>query len=102
VNAQDALNEQPGEVTLRSERQGEFIVIQVQDTGAGISKEHLNRIFDPFFTTKPPGKGTGLGLATCFRIIDQHRGTIEVDSVPDQGTTFTVKIPIASSPRNIE
>lgn len=102
VNAQDALNEQPGEVTLRSERQGEFIIVQVQDTGAGIPKEHLNRIFDPFFTTKPPGKGTGLGLATCFRIIDQHRGTIEVESVPEQGTTFTVKIPIAPSPGNIE
>jgi two-component system NtrC family sensor kinase len=96
VNAQDALDEQPGEVVLRSEKRGEFVVVQVQDTGAGIPQEYLSRIFDPFFTTKAPGKGTGLGLATCFRIVDQHRGTIEVDSEPDVGTTFTVRLPIES------
>jgi two-component system NtrC family sensor kinase len=96
VNAQDALDEQPGEVMLRSERRGEFVVVQVQDTGAGIPKEYISRIFDPFFTTKAPGKGTGLGLATCFRIVDQHRGTIEVDSETEVGTTFTVRLPIES------
>jgi two-component system NtrC family sensor kinase len=96
VNAQDALNEQPGEVILRSELKGEFIVVQVTDTGEGIPQEYLNRIFDPFFTTKAPGKGTGLGLATCFRIVDQHRGTIEVESTPNEGTTFTIRLPIES------
>jgi signal transduction histidine kinase len=81
---------------LRSERRREFVVVQVQDTGAGIPKEDISRIFDPFFTTKAPGKGTGLGLATCFRIVDQHRGTIEVDSETEVGTTFTVRLPIES------
>jgi signal transduction histidine kinase len=94
VNARDALDERPGEVTLRSVKQGNYVVVQVLDTGAGIPQEYLNRIFDPFFTTKAPGKGTGLGLATCFRIVDQHRGTIEVESTLDAGTTFTVKLPI--------
>lgn len=97
VNARDALEDRPGEVKLRSEKQGNYVVVKVLDTGAGIPQEYLNRIFDPFFTTKAPGKGTGLGLATCFRIVDQHRGTIEVESTPGEGTTFTVKLPIDSS-----
>jgi two-component system NtrC family sensor kinase len=97
VNARDALGDLPGEVTLRSEEVGNYVVVQVLDTGAGIPQEYLNRIFDPFFTTKAPGKGTGLGLATCFRIVDQHRGTIEVDSTLNVGTTFTVKLPIEAS-----
>jgi two-component system NtrC family sensor kinase len=100
VNAKDALEGGAGEVTLRTEKKGDFVIIQVADTGKGIPQEYINRIFDPFFTTKAPGKGTGLGLATCFRIIDQHRGTIEVESTLNVGTTFTVKLPI-DSPKDL-
>jgi PAS domain S-box-containing protein len=70
------------------------IEIRFSDTGKGIPPEHLPHIFDPFFTTMPVGKGTGLGLSITYSIIQQHQGTIEVESHgPDQGTTFTVRLP---------
>jgi len=71
------------------------VVIEVADTGSGIPKEHLERIFDPFFTTKAVGVGTGLGLAICHRIVAELDGTIEVDSEPGKGTTFSVILPFA-------
>jgi len=70
------------------------VVIEVTDTGAGIPAELLSRVFDPFFTTKEEGKGTGLGLAICRRIVDQHRGTLEVESVLGQGTTVRLTLPV--------
>jgi signal transduction histidine kinase len=74
------------------------VVIEVADTGSGISKENLDRIFDPFFTTKPAGIGTGLGLAICHRIVSELGGTIDVDSDVGRGTTFRVALPAASAP----
>jgi signal transduction histidine kinase len=74
-----------------------FIEVTVSDTGIGIAPENLARIFDPFFTTKEVGKGTGLGLAICQSIVEQHRGTIEVQSEGvGQGTAVTVSLPLAS------
>ena len=67
--------------------------IRIADTGCGIPKEHLNQLFDPFFTTKDIGKGTGLGLAVSFGIIQRHGGTIEVVSEPGEGTRFTIRLP---------
>jgi two-component system cell cycle sensor histidine kinase/response regulator CckA len=78
-------------------RAGRFASIRVSDTGCGIDPAHLPRIFEPFFTTKEVGKGTGLGLATIFGIVQQHQGWIEVDSTVGQGTTFRVFLPVAGS-----
>lgn len=67
--------------------------IEISDTGGGIAPAHLERIFDPFFTTKPVGAGTGLGLTICKGIVEKLGGTIEVESRPGIGTTFTVELP---------
>jgi signal transduction histidine kinase/ligand-binding sensor domain-containing protein len=74
-------------------RPGQFIRLSVSDTGCGIAPKHLSHIFEPFFTTKEIGKGTGLGLATVFGIIEQHRGWIEVQTEQDKGTTFHMFVP---------
>jgi PAS domain S-box-containing protein len=94
-NALDAMP-QGGELTLSTQVQQErSIVIHVRDTGTGMPHVRLLRIFEPFYTTKEPGKGTGLGLAICRRIIDDAGGTIEAASELGQGTTFTIRLPLA-------
>ena len=70
--------------------------LRVTDTGEGISQEDLDKVFDPFFTRAPLGKGTGLGLSICHSIVDQHGGSIEVESQSGKGSTFTVKLPSLS------
>ncbi|MGE5849807.1 MAG: sensor histidine kinase, partial [Candidatus Methylomirabilota bacterium] len=75
-----------------------FVEVSVTDTGTGIAPENLARVFDPFFTTKEVGKGTGLGLAICQSIIEQHQGSIEVQSQGlGKGTAVTVSLPLATS-----
>jgi signal transduction histidine kinase len=68
-------------------------VVDVIDSGMGISPEHLGNIFDPFYTTKKDGEGTGLGLSVSYSIVEKHGGRIEVRSTPGQGTTFSVFLP---------
>jgi signal transduction histidine kinase len=70
------------------------VAVEVADTGVGIPPEHLARVFEPFFTTKEEGKGTGLGLAICKRIVQQHNGTLEVESKVGEGTTIRVTLPV--------
>ncbi len=96
TNARDAVEEKgPGgkiTVATASDENG-GVEMRVSDTGVGISPEIRDRIFDPFFTTKPPGKGTGLGLSIVYGIIQNHKGEIEVESKPGEGTTFIMKLP---------
>lgn len=74
---------------------GAYALISIRDTGIGMSEEILNRIFEPFYTTKNTGKGTGLGLAMVYSIIQQSGGQIDVHSAPDKGTKFDVYLPLA-------
>jgi two-component system NtrC family sensor kinase len=72
------------------------VVVEFVDNGCGIKAEHFDKIFEPFFTTKPVGKGTGLGLSVSYGIVDQHGGTLEVESEEGKGTKFTMTLPAAS------
>jgi len=93
-NAIDAMEaNKKGVLTLKTERDREFVKISIIDDGPGIPADVLSKIFDPFFTTKPMGKGTGMGLEVVQRIIHQHRGTVTVKSVP-QRTEFVVCFPL--------
>ncbi|WP_306524046.1 sensor histidine kinase [Rheinheimera sp.] len=93
VNAGQAITEQ-GDIYIRTGTEADRIWIEVQDTGSGITAQHLDKIFEPFFTTKAVGKGTGLGLALCKNIIDRHHGVIEVRSEPGVGSSFKIWLPI--------
>jgi signal transduction histidine kinase/predicted CoA-binding protein len=93
----DRIKDGSAEITIRTRREGDFVVVEIGDNGPGIPPEIQDRIFEAFFTTKPPGKGTGLGLDISYRIVvHRHRGDLRVTSRPGQ-TTFVVKLPINSA-----
>ena len=95
-NAVDALPE-GGAITLLTRTEGEVVVLEVSDTGTGMSEEVCQRCLEPFFTTKGK-RGTGLGLSMVCGIIQRHRGTIAIKSEPGKGTTFTLRLPAAGAP----
>jgi signal transduction histidine kinase/ActR/RegA family two-component response regulator len=107
INARDALGNDKGGITVTTkigydstkqvkEPPFPYVVMEVEDSGHGISKADLSRIFEPFYTTKEVGKGTGLGLSMVYGIIKQHRGFIEVTSAPMEGSRFSVYLPSTS------
>lgn len=99
-NARDAMAGE-GQIAFALSRASiegrEHAIIEVSDSGAGMSPEVLERIFEPFFTTKPPGRGTGMGLAVVHRIVSQGRGRISATSTPGQGTAFRIEWPITQT-----
>jgi hypothetical protein len=92
LNARDAMPS-GGELAVQTAMSESMIIVDISDTGMGISEDNIKRIFDPFFTTKEIGKGTGLGLAVTYGIIQEHGGRIFVDSDAAKGTHFRVKLP---------
>lgn len=95
INAMDAMAK-GGELGIETglTADAKAVEIRISDTGCGISKENLEKVFDPFFTTKEVGKGTGLGLAVTYGIIDGHNGSIDVESEVGKGTMFVIKLPL--------
>jgi len=96
INAQQAMEGRPGEVTVATSANNGQVAVQVTDTGPGIPEELQAKIFEPFFTTKPVGKGTGLGLSVSYGIIQEHKGDIQLHSSPDEGTSFTLTFPVGA------
>jgi signal transduction histidine kinase len=95
ANARDAMDQQAEKrIAIRAVEKDGFIQVSITDNGNGIPENISNQIFDPFFTTKAPGKGTGLGLALCQRIISNLGGSISYCSNEGRGTTFNLYIPL--------
>jgi CheY-like chemotaxis protein len=79
---------------------GRWLRLTVGDTGSGMSSETRRRVFEPFFTTKPPGKGTGLGLYSVYRLVQEMEGHIDIDSAPGRGTTIDIYLPVPGGERS--
>ena len=92
LNAFHAMQEQ-GVLTIDTTFDDHFVMLRVEDDGCGIPKELQEKIYEPFFTTKEPGKGTGLGLAIVAQVVEDHQGTIRVESTPGSGTVFEICLP---------
>ncbi|HYP13215.1 MAG TPA: ATP-binding protein [Bryobacteraceae bacterium] len=99
LNARDAMDG-GGTLRLRTWSDGAYARIEVADSGHGISQDHIPRIYDPFFTTKAARKGTGLGLSVTYGIVQEHGGSIDVQSEPGAGTLFHLEFPLARKPVN--
>ncbi len=93
-NAVYAMEKTGGKIIINTRARNQHLYISINDNGPGIPPDNLARIFDPFFTTRPVGKGTGLGLSICYGIINKMGGRIDVESKVDEGTTFTIVLPL--------
>ncbi len=97
INALQASAEKKGSVAVSCTRKDFYVDIRVEDTGYGISPAQLAKIFDPYFTTKQGKSGTGLGLYITKKVIEDHNGSIKVDSTPQIGTMFTIRLPLLNN-----
>jgi signal transduction histidine kinase len=97
INAVQASAEKKGHVSIRCTQKDFYVDVQIEDNGSGISSEQMTKIFDPYFTTKQGKSGTGLGLYITKKVVEDHNGSIKVDSTPDVGTTFTIRLPLLNN-----
>jgi signal transduction histidine kinase len=94
LNARDSIANGDGRITLATRNGDEgLLTVEVADNGVGIAPDDVAKIYDPFFTTKGVGRGTGLGLAVTYGIVQEHSGHISVSSTPGTGTTFRITLP---------
>ncbi|MFZ5997205.1 MAG: PAS domain-containing sensor histidine kinase [Nitrospirota bacterium] len=96
LNAIQAIGDN-GEIRVKTACKDGSVITEIKDSGPGIPEEVKPRIFDPFFTTKPVGKGTGLGLSICAGIVNEHGGSIDIESREGKGATFTIALPVHNS-----
>ena len=92
-NAIQAIDEN-GEIFIKTKSEGSNVIIQIRDSGKGMTDEVQKRVFEPFYTTKGMGKGTGLGLSISYSIVEQHNGKIDISSEPSKGTEFIITLPV--------
>jgi predicted ATPase/signal transduction histidine kinase len=97
MNAVDSMMEYGGVLTVRTKKDGEWLIIEVADTGTGIPYENQEKIFEPFYSTKTEEDGTGLGLSISYGIVKHHKGNLSFVSTPNKGTTFSVSLPDRST-----
>jgi signal transduction histidine kinase len=97
INAIQASGDRKGTVEVSCIRKDFYVDVRIADTGQGISSEQIARIFDPYFTTKQGKSGTGLGLFITRKVVDDHNGSIKVDSTPGIGTTITIRLPLINN-----
>jgi signal transduction histidine kinase len=96
-NAAQAIDKKEGRIVLSGLTENGSVFLKISDNGAGIVREKIGQIFSPFFTTKAPGQGTGLGLFIVKQIVERNKGTIQVESEPGIGTTFTLRFPLTQA-----
>ena len=97
INAIQAAAEKKGQVSVDCAQKDFYVDLRIEDNGAGISPSQINRIFDPYFTTKQAKSGTGLGLYIAKKVVEDHHGSIKVESTPNVGTVFTIRLPLQSA-----
>lgn len=97
INALQASAEKKGAVTVSCLRKDFYVDVRIEDTGYGIAPAQMAKIFDPYFTTKQGKSGTGLGLYITKKVVEDHNGSIKVDSTPQAGTSFTIRLPLLNN-----
>jgi signal transduction histidine kinase len=97
IHAIQAVSEKKGAVTVSCVRKDFYVDVRVEDTGYGITPAQMAKIFDPYFTTKQGKSGTGLGLYITKKVVEDHNGSIKVDSTPQVGTSFTIRLPLLNN-----
>lgn len=104
INAGQAIEAtgKQGVITVHTHLQGKQVIVDITDTGCGISEENLEKLFNPFFTTKPEGQGTGLGLSITYGIIQEHGGNIEVTSKEGEGSRFIITLPVGDNSQPLQ